>query len=296
MLAAGADLKAISLSILMPEETEEKQLKALMKEIDSLCTQENILVLSGHTAVSPYVSTLILSVTALGSIMENRKGIPANKENNIANKGSITRNKENITVSKESIADSKGKTAQIAVLGADVDLVVAGTVGREGAAMLATEYAKRLEERYAPSYIEAAKHLFDDGSMTAVADILQEKEVIAVHDVREGGIFAALWEMAAAAYVGLSIDLRNIPIKQHTIEVCEYFNLNPYMLRSGGTLLLACANGARIVEQLKNVGVEAAVIGQTTSGNDRLICYDDEARFLEPPKMDEYYKVHCNIE
>ena len=228
MLAAGAASKAISLSILMPEEAEEKQLKALIKEIDSLCMQENILVLSGHTAVSPYVSTLILSVTAMGS---------------------ITRNKENIVVSKESIADSKGNTKQ-------------------------------------------AKHLFDDGSMTAVADILQEKEVVSVHDVREGGIFAALWEMAAAANVGLSIDLKNIPIKQHTIEVCEYFNLNPYMLRSGGTLLLACANGARIVEQLKNAGVQAAVIGQTTAGNDRLIRYDDEARFLEPPKMDEYYKVN----
>ena len=98
--------------------------------------------------------------------------------------------------------------------------------------MLAAEYAKRLEERYAPSYVEAAKHLFDDGSMTAVEDILQEKEVVSVHDVREGGIFAALWEMAAAANVGLSIDLKNIPIKQHTIEVCEYFNLNPYLLHS----------------------------------------------------------------
>lgn len=271
MLAAGASLKAISLSILMPEETEEKQLKALIKEIDSLCTQENILVISGHTAVSPYVSTLILSVTAMGSITENRKGI---------------------TVNKESIVDDKGTTGQIVGLGADFDLVVVGTVGREGAAMLAAEYAKRLEERYAPSYIEAAKHLFDDGSMTVVADILQEKEVVSVHDVREGGIFAALWEMAAAANVGLSIDLKNIPIKQHTIEVCEYFNLNPYMLRSGGTLLLACANGARIVEQLKNAGVEAAVIGQTTAGNDRLIHYDDEARFLELPKMDEYYKVN----
>ena len=278
MLAAGAAPKAISLSILMPEEAEEKQLKALMKEIDSLCMQENILVLSGHTAVSPYVSTLILSVTAMGSITENRKDITANRENNTAN--------------KESIEDSKGNTKQITVVNADLDLVVAGTVGREGAAMLAAEYAKRLEERYAPSYIEAAKHLFDDGSMTVVADILQEKEVVSVHDVREGGIFAALWEMAAAANVGLSIDLKNIPIKQHTIEVCEYFNLNPYMLRSGGTLLLACANGARIVEQLKNAGVEAAVIGQTTEGNDRLIRYDDEARFLEPPKMDEYYKVN----
>ncbi len=157
--------------------------------------------------------------------------------------------------------------------------------------MLATEYAGRLEERYAPSYIETAKHLFDDGSMTVIVDILQEKEVVSVHDVREGGIFAALWEMAAAANVGLSIDLKNIPIKQYTIEVCEYFNLNPYMLRSGGTLLLACTNGARIVEQLKNAGVEAAVIGQTTAGNDRLIRYDEEARFLEPPKTDEYYKV-----
>ena len=260
MLAAGAAPKAISLSILMPEEAEEKQLKALIKEIDSLCMQENILVLSGHTAVSPYVSTLILSVTAMGS---------------------ITRNKENIVVSKESIADSKGNTKQVAVVNADLDLV----------AMLAAEYAKRLEERYAPSYVEAAKHLFDDGSMTAVADILQEKEVVSVHDVREGGIFAALWEMAAAANVGLSIDLKNIPIKQHTIEVCEYFNLNPYMLRSGGTLLLACANGARLVEQFQKAGIESAVIGQTTSGNDRLIHYDEEARFLEPPKMDEYYKV-----
>ena len=278
MLAAGAAPKAISLSILMPEEAEEKQLKALIKEIDSLCMQEDILVLSGHTAVSPYVSTLILSVTAMGSITENRKDITANRENNTAN--------------KESIEDSKGNTKQITVVNADLDLVVAGTVGREGAAMLAAEYAKRLEERYAPSYIEAAKHLFDDGSMTAVADILQEKEVVSVHDVREGGIFAALWEMAAAANVGLSIDLKNIPIKQHTIEVCEYFNLNPYMPRSGGTLLLACANGARIVEQLKNAGVQAAVIGQTTAGNDRLIRYDDEARFLEPPKMDEYYKVN----
>ena len=252
MLAAGAKIRAISLSILMPQDTEEKQLKSLMKEIDVLCTQEDILVLSGHTAVSPFVSTLILSVTAMG----------------------IQKKKE------EARAEYT-----------DLDLVIAGTIGREGAAMIATEHANRLEERYAPSYIETAKHLFDDGSMSAVSDILQEREVISIHDVREGGIFAALWEMAAAKNVGLSVDLKNIPIRQHTIEVCEYFNLNPYMLRSGGTLLLACANGARLVEQFQKAGIEAAVIGQTTSGNDRLIHYDEEARFLEPPKMDEYYKV-----
>lgn len=252
MLAAGAKIKAISLSVLMPQDTEEKQLKFLMKEIDALCTQEDILVISGHTAVSPFVSTLILSVTAMG-IQKKKEEARAEYTN--------------------------------------LDLVIAGTIGREGTAMIATEHADRLEERYAPSYIETAKHLFDDGSMSAVSDILQEREVISIHDVREGGIFAALWEMAATKNVGLSVDLKNIPIRQHTIEVCEYFNLNPYMLRSGGTLLLACANGARLVEQFQKVGIESAVIGQTTSGNDRLIHYDEEARFLESPKMDEYYKV-----
>lgn len=252
MLAAGAKIKAISLSVLMPQDTEEKQLKFLMKEIDALCTQEDILVISGHTAVSPFVSTLILSVTAMG-IQKKKEEARAEYTN--------------------------------------LDLVIAGTIGREGTAMIATEHADRLEERYAPSYIETAKHLFDDGSMSAVSDILQEREVISIHDVREGGIFAALWEMAATKNVGLSVDLKNILIRQHTIEVCEYFNLNPYMLRSGGTLLLACANGARLVEQFQKVGIESAVIGQTTSGNDRLIHYDEEARFLEPPKMDEYYKV-----
>ena len=252
MLAAGAKIRAISLSVLMPQDTEEKQLKFLMKEIDALCTQEDILVISGHTAVSPFVSTLILSVTAMGIQKKDEEA-----------------------------------RAEYTYL----DLGFAGTIGREGAAMIATEHADRLEKRYAPSYIETAKHLFDDGSMSAVSDILQEREVISIHDVREGGIFAALWEMAAAKNVGLSVDLKNIPIRQHTIEVCEYFNLNPYMLRSGGTLLLACANGARLVEQFQKAGIESAVIGQTTSGNDRLIHYDEEARFLEPPKMDEYYKV-----
>ena len=289
MLAAGAAPKAISLSILMPEEAEEKQLKGIDKRNRQAFVCRKIFqCFPGIQRCHRMSAHLFYRLLQMGSITENRKDITANK-------GSITRNKESILVSKESIADSKGNTKQIAVGNADLDLVVAGTVGREGAAMLAAEYAKRLEERYAPSYVEAAKHLFDDGSMTAVEDILQEKEVVSVHDVREGGIFAALWEMAAAANVGLSIDLKNIPIKQHTIEVCEYFNLNPYMLRSGGTLLLACANGARIVEQLQKAGVAAAVIGQTTSGNDRLIRYDDEARFLEPPKMDEYYKVQVDI-
>ena len=44
-----------------------------------------------------------------------------------------------------------------------------------------------------------------------------------MHDVTEGGIFGALWEMAEASGVGLEIDLKKIPIRQETVEVCEFF-------------------------------------------------------------------------
>lgn len=68
--------------------------------------------------------------------------------------------------------------------------------------------------------LETAKHLFDDGSMSAVYDILQEREVISIHDV-EGGIFTAVGNSSRKKNVGLSVDLKNIPIRQQS----KYVNI-----------------------------------------------------------------------
>ena len=51
--------------------------------------------------------------------------------------------------------------------------------------------------------------------------------VSAMHDVTEGGIYGALWELAEASGIGLVIDLKAIPIRQETVEICEYYRLNP---------------------------------------------------------------------
>lgn len=256
LVAAKAAPEAIAVTVMMPEGTEEGQLKALMRELDSYAQQENLQLIAGHTAVSPFVNTLMLSVTAIGAA--------ATKRREEAAKADVHNN---------------------------CDLIVAGTIGREGAAMIALEKEEMLRERYAASYIETAQHLFDNGSMRAAAKALEEAGAVQIHDCREGGIFAGFWEMAAAGKVGLDIDLKKIPIKQHTIEVCEYFNLNPYMLRSGGCLLITCENGQNLVSLLQDAGITAAVVGRTTDQNDRIIRYDDEIRFLEPPKVDEYYQI-----
>ncbi|MCI6859415.1 MAG: AIR synthase related protein [Eubacterium sp.] len=253
LIASGAKPEAISLSVLMPEETEEARLKQLMKQVDVLCKQEGIIVLSGHTAVSAHVDTLLLSVTALGRINQGKR--------------------------------MSEKT------GANCDLVALGTAGREGAALIAAEQEEMLLKRFAPSYLETAKHLYDDGSMKNAGDIIEKIHPLRVQNVREGGIFAGLWKIASAGHTGISVDLKKIPIRQHTIEVCEYFQLNPYMLLSGGTMLLICENGATAADAFQEAGIPAAVIGKTTGDNNRIIHYDEEVRFLEPPHMDEYYKT-----
>ena len=124
------------------------------------------------------------------------------------------------------------------------------------------------------------------------AKIALQHGVHAMHDVTEGGIFGALWEMGAASGVGIVADLDKIPIRQETIELCEVFDINPYLLISSGCMLIGCENGNLLVERLQEAGIPAAVIGRATEGNDRVIRSGEETRFLEPAGSDELYKIY----
>ena len=97
--------------------------------------------------------------------------------------------------------------------------------------------------------------------------------VHAMHDVTEGGIFGALWEMAEASGVGLEIDLKIIQVRQESIEICEYFGINPYVLISSGSMLIAAPDGNMLVRDLEKAGIPAAVVGKAMKGNDRFAIF-----------------------
>ena len=80
-------------------------------------------------------------------------------------------------------------------------------------------------------------------------------------------------------------------MKQETIEICEFFEINPYDLLSGGCLLMAADNGYDLARILEGTGIPAAVIGKTTGSHDRVVINEEERRFLELPKPDEIYRV-----
>jgi hydrogenase maturation factor len=174
---------------------------------------------------------------------------------------------------------------------AGMDILVTKWIGIEGTSILAKEKEKELCERFPAPFVEKAKELDRYISVLSEAAVAVKSGVSAMHDVTEGGIFGALWEMAEASGVGLEIDLKKIPIRQETVEVCEYFGINPYELISSGCMLMAAEDGNTLVRQLEKEGIPATVIGKAVEGNDRVILNGDEKRFLEQPKTDELYRA-----
>ena len=172
-----------------------------------------------------------------------------------------------------------------------MELIVTKWIGLLGTALLAQEKEKELRKRYAQPFLDKAKTYSGYISILSEAAVASQSDVCAMHDLSEGGVFGALWEMAAAAGVGLDIDLKKIPIRQETVEICEFFDLNPYKLLSQGSLLLAAKDGNQIVRELEMAGIPAIVIGKPTDSKDRVLWQMEERRFLEAAQTDELYKI-----
>lgn len=172
---------------------------------------------------------------------------------------------------------------------ANQDIVMTKWIGLEGTALIAQGSAGSLCGRYPADIVEEAADFYQYLSIVPEAATAVKSGAGYLYAVREGGVFRGLWELAAANGVGLVADLKRIPVRQETIEVCEYFDLNPYELLAGGSLLIVASNGGELVRALEEAGVPAAVIGRTTQGNDRIIRRGEESRFLEPANGDQIH-------
>ena len=256
LATAGAEPVGLLLSILLPPDATEDDLKGLMREMESACEKLHIEILGGHTEVTPAVNQPIVTVTGVGKVKKDQV-----------------------------LLTSGVKAGQ--------DIVVTKWIGLEGTSIIASGKEKALRTRYSQDFVDRAKGFIQYISVVDEAMAARDFGVSAMHDITEGGVFGALWEVAASGNVGLTVELKKIPLKQETVEVCEFFDLNPYQLISSGSMLIACDNGHDLVEHLAKKNIHSAVVGKFTDTNDKIIIYDvDETRYLEPPKTDELYKVN----
>lgn len=169
------------------------------------------------------------------------------------------------------------------------ELLLTGWIALGGTAMLAQQYENQLQQRYPFSLIDRAREFEKLTAAARDARAITHFGAAPMHALGQGGIFGALWEMAERAGVGLEVDLKKIPIKQETVELCEYFDINPYEFYSSGSLLVGTDQAEALMAWLHSQGVEASVIGRATDGKERRIHNGEDCRFLDRPKQDEWF-------
>ena len=134
---------------------------------------------------------------------------------------------------------------------------------------------------------------------TCVTEALTVAEmggVSAMHDATEGGLVAALNEIADASQVGFRVDSARLPLSPELLELANHFHLSRAQMlsmSSTGTLLVAVSKSRKdsIINALAEERVDAHVIGVCTENRQRLMEHDGRASEFPRRADDPYAKM-----
>ena len=175
------------------------------------------------------------------------------------------------------------------LLQAGQDLVVAGYAGLAGTVKLAEAAKEELSRWFSDEYME---EIADAAPLCPVSpEFWRSCGAAEWEPAGEGGILTAIWNLTGAYETGVEFYLRQIPMRQETVEVCERLELNPYRLYSLGCVLLTADNGGQLVRILAEKYIPAQVIGRVNKGIAREMIVQEGRGFLERPQPDEITKV-----
>ena len=176
------------------------------------------------------------------------------------------------------------------LLQAGQDLVVAGYAGLAGTVKLAKAKEEELSRWFSNGYMEeiagCSRYLLREEN-----GFWRDCGAAEWEPAGEGGILTAIWNLTGAYETGVEFYLRQIPIRQETVEVCERLELNPYRLYSQGCVLLTADNGGQLVRALAAKNIPAQVMGRVNKGIAREMIVQEGRGFLERPQPDEITKV-----
>lgn len=253
LAAGGARPFGCLLTLLLPENTDEADVRALMKEAEEKCGELSMTIAGGQTRITRGALLPMAAVTGFGKAWTDTP-------------------------------------CGMGMAAPGQDIVISKWIGLQGTALLARRNRERLLERYPAYLVEEAEGFGRWLSVLPEAEIGARFGARAMHDASEGGIFGALWELAESSGTGLMVDMRKLPLRQETVEVCECCNANPYELLAGGCLVMAAEDGPGLAAALEKEHIPAVVVGKITEGNDRILINGDEIRYMDRPQRDEIFR------
>jgi hydrogenase maturation factor len=148
----------------------------------------------------------------------------------------------------------------------DMVLVTKG-IAIEATSILAQERARAVRESFGEEFqIKSAAFLTDPGISVVPASIaaVEAGGVTAMHDVTEGGIANALWEVAEASNAGMVVIESEIPRFWESTRLAERFRMDLLGAIGSGALILTAPEPVTegLIAAMAEKGTDAFVIGR----------------------------------
>ncbi len=226
---SGATPRWFMTTLLFPPATPGSAIWLTMEELNRISARYDITLCGGHTEITDAVSRPVV----IGSLV-----------------GTVAR-KDLIDKSSMRPGDKVLMTKAVAV---------------EGTAIIAREFEDRLKAlNISDEQIHNCRKLLDQISIMEEAKLaVNTGGVSAMHDVTEGGLATALFELSAAGGYGITVDMDTIPIFPETENICGLLDISPLGLIGSGTLLI-CYRPEQLEKMmgtLVKAGIRVTCIGE----------------------------------
>lgn len=229
-------------------------------QINSACRRLGVTLCGGHSEITYGIDRPLTIGVMLGEVKREKLVRP-----------------ENICIG-DAVAISKG-------------------LGIEATSIIAREKRSELEQEYGPRVVKRCLKYLDKPGLSVLAEAraaTQIPGIHALHDPTEGGLNAALHELAKAAGVGFEIDVEAVPMPTEAKLLCDHFQLDILSIISSGALL-ACGTEAacqKLVTACHRQHLAAEIIGRVVPGADGLHYRHGRKRHPIPlPRRDEIIKI-----
>lgn len=254
----GIEPLGITLAVMLPVGTTIEDVATIMEQAGEAAETSGVEIIGGHTEVTPAVNQPVIVSTAFGRA---------------------------ISGSCQSAGDMRPGDY----------VLLTKWAGLEGTGIIAGDFEAELADVLTKSELIHAKSLLDDVSVVKEGTAAGKIGTDGMHDVTEGGILGAVWEMCHIADLGVELWEEAIPVQPVTRKIADHFGINPLRLISSGCMMIIAAPEKKeaLLEAITAVGVPVCCIGRICAKEAGLVLIgaDGERSEITPPEPDELYKV-----
>jgi hydrogenase expression/formation protein HypE len=188
---------------------------------------------------------------------------------------------------------SKGATAGDVIIVTKESALIATSV-------LALSFPETIKNKCGVEVQHNAAELFyktsalQDGLTAATLNAKEDKAVTAMHDVTEGGILGAIYEIALASGCGVMVDEGALPTGHIQQQVCSLFEIDPHYCIGAGSMIIAVKenNAELLIDTLKAKGIQASSVGRfVNKEKGMLLSKDGKEQPIIHPGTDPYWKA-----